>query len=94
MSGQKLSEKEVKQCRERCEYEDKLLNSRTGIVLTFNGLAAIAIGISTIALSVRILIAVVVIVIDALWLPCGIEGALYIKILLKKNQRIRFYPDP
>ena len=66
MSGQKLSEKEVKQCRERCEYEDKLLSSRTGIVLTFNGLAAIAIGISTIALSVRILIAVVVIVIDTL----------------------------
>ncbi len=92
MADQKFSKDEVEKLRRRCEYEDKLLSSRTGIVLTFNGLAAIAIGISTIALPVRILIAVVVIVIDAIWLTCSIEAAMYIKQLLKRIDGSDFTP--
>ena len=41
MIDQKLSENKVKQITHRFKHEDQLLNSRTGIILTFNGLMAV-----------------------------------------------------
>jgi len=66
--------------RKRIEYEDQLLNSRTSVVLTLNGLMAIAASL-TIPPAARIAVAGVIIIVDLLWIPCAFEAYGYIKVL-------------
>ncbi len=65
------------------EYEDQLLNSRTAIVLTLNGLMAVAASFSLPA-AVRILTAIIIIIVDALWIVCSLDAQHYINTLTKK----------
>jgi hypothetical protein len=73
MSNGKLTKDEAKQFRRRIEYEDKLLNSRTNIVLTLNGLAAVAANFSQ-SIAVRLCISLVIMTVDALWLVCAVDA--------------------
>ena len=63
--------------RKRVEYEDQLLNSRTGIVLTLNGLMAVAASMS-LPVSAQIVTAAVIIIINALWIVCSLDAQHYI----------------
>ena len=66
--------------RARIEHEDKLLNQRTAIFLTANGLGAVAIGLNTLE-KADILLVVVASVVNILWLLCGIQNVLVLKNL-------------
>lgn len=75
--AEKLTEEEITMLRRRVEYEDQLLNSRTGIVLTLNGLMAVATSISLPEIA-RILVATTIIIVNVLWLVCSLDAQLYI----------------
>lgn len=66
--------------RKRVEYEDQLLNSRTSIVLTLNGLMAVAAGLA-IPSAARHAVAGVIIIVNLFWIPCAFEAYGYIKVL-------------
>jgi len=66
--------------RKRVEYEDQLLNSRTSIVLTLNGLMAVAASLA-IPCAARLAVAGVIIIVNLLWIPCPVEAYGYIKVL-------------
>lgn len=66
--------------RKRVEYEDHLLNSRTTIILTINGLMAVAASLP-IPDAVRLALAGVIIFVNLLWIPCALEAHGYIKVL-------------
>lgn len=66
--------------RKRVEYEDQLLNSRTSIVLTLNGLMAVAASL-TIAGAARLAVAGVIVIVNLLWIPCALEAYGYIRVL-------------
>jgi len=73
--------------RKRVEYEDQLLNSRTSIVLTLNGLMAVAAGL-TIPCAARLAVAGVIIIVNLLWIPCAVEAHGYIKVLTLQLKRL------
>lgn len=73
----KYTAEEVIALRRRVEYEDQLLNSRTAIVLTLNGLMAVAAGLSLPEIA-RIITAVIIIFVDALWIVCSLDAQHYI----------------
>ena len=75
----------VENLRARAEYEDGLLNSRMGVILTINGLAGVATGLSEVPM-VKLSVAILLIAINILWIPCGIESSSFIHAL---NVRIR-----
>jgi len=73
MPEPEISEEEARNVRKRVKYEDQLLNSRTGIVLTFNGLMAVAASFKLPGLA-RSSLVVVVIVINLLWFFCALDA--------------------
>ena len=75
-----LAPEDVTELRERVHYEDQLLNSRTNIVLTLNGLMAIAASFS-LPTGAKLVLAIVIIVVDALWIVCSLDAKHYIKLL-------------
>jgi len=66
--------------RARIEHEDNLLNQRTGLFLTANGLGAVAVGLNTLAGAGLLLVAVATLV-NLFWLLCGIQNAMVLKSL-------------
>lgn len=76
--AEKLTEKEITILQRRVEYEDQLLNSRTGIVLTLNGLMAVAAAM-TLPAAARIVTATVIIIVNVLWLVCSLDARDYLR---------------
>lgn len=72
-----LTEEQIASLRKRVEYEDQLLNSRTGIVLTLNGLMAVAASMS-LPVAAQVVTAAVIIIINALWILCSLDAQHYI----------------
>jgi ABC-type glucose/galactose transport system permease subunit len=72
-----LTEEQAVTMRKRVEYEDQLLNSRTGIVLTLNGLMAVAASLS-LPVAARIVTATVIIIVNTLWIICSLDAQHYI----------------
>ncbi len=81
MNEEKLSAEDVKVLRQRVEYEDQLFNSRTSIVLTLNGLMAIAAGLSLPG-PARLATAIVIILINLLWIVCALDAQHFIHSLI------------
>jgi hypothetical protein len=75
--AEQLTEVQTATLRRRVEYEDQLLNSRTGIVLTLNGLMAIAASMS-LPVAARIVTATVIVIVNLLWIVCSIDAQHYI----------------
>ncbi len=67
--------------RHRIEYETNILNSRTNIVLVLNGLAAVAANLDSAPQHVIVVIAVVIILVNVLWIVCARESRHYLKKL-------------
>jgi uncharacterized membrane protein len=82
MNEEKLK-KDVEALRERVKDEDQLLISRTSIVLTLNGLMAIATGIS-LPDYVRLTTAIVIILINVFWIVCALDAQNFIHSLIGK----------
>jgi hypothetical protein len=74
---EQLTEGQIATLRKRVEYEDQLLNSRTGIVLTLNGLMAVAASMS-LPVAARIVTAAVIVVVNVLWIVCSVDAQHYI----------------
>lgn len=68
--------------RNRIEHEDALLNQRTGLFLTANGLGAVAMGIRTVDDAVSLFLAVVLII-NAFWILCGLQSVLVLRRLTR-----------
>jgi hypothetical protein len=88
----KLSPDDAEKFRERVKYEDELLNTRTNIVLTLNGLGAIAMGTAADGGSlgsfyVPLSMSVLMIAIDVLWIVCAFEAASFIRALTVEIHR-------
>ena len=66
---QQQKQDKLKIIRKRVEYEDKLLNTRTTIVLTLNGLIAVAVTSSMLRNHARIWAMVFVMLLNLLMLP-------------------------
>ncbi|MCK4403825.1 MAG: hypothetical protein KAW02_01920 [candidate division Zixibacteria bacterium] len=78
------------------KYEDQLLYTRMNVVLTVNGLAAIAVGLEGITPWCRLCIAIIVLIMNILWLLCSTEGADFIRTIsreLKVQQLREFVPE-
>ena len=87
MTNMKLTQEDLRIIRERMKYEDGLLNSRTDLVLTVNGLVAIA---AVVDHTTNLWIfALIIVVIDFFWLWCSTEAWCFIHKLgsiLKEKQ--------
>ncbi len=79
---EKLEGKEIEMLHECMKYEDQLLISRTGIVLTFNGLMAVAAAMKLPA-PAKVVTVMVIIIVNALWLVCSRDA----------NHLIKYYHD-
>ena len=66
--------------RSRIEHEDNLLNQRTGLFLTANGLGAVAVGLGTFD-QANLFFVVVATLVNILWLLCGIQNVLVLNNL-------------
>ena len=75
-----LSPEEIGHYRRRVEYEDGLLNARTNLVLTLNGLGAVAVALALPPMA-RLLIAALMIIIDVCWITCAIDTWRFIREL-------------
>lgn len=75
-----LSHQDAEQFRRRVEYEDGLLNTRTNLVLTLNGLGAVAVALA-LPPPARLLIAALMIIIDVCWIVCAIDSLWFIREL-------------
>lgn len=78
-----MTEAEAREVRARVEYEDSVLNARTNIVLTLNGLFAIAVGLS-LPPGPKICATGIIIVLDLLWVNCALDALHLIKTLTGK----------
>ncbi|HUS89308.1 MAG TPA: hypothetical protein VMW91_08090, partial [Desulfosporosinus sp.] len=76
MTDKELSKEDTIALRDRVKYEDQLFNARTTIVLALNGLMAVAASLSLPG-GTRLSIALVIIVVNALWILCARETKLY-----------------
>lgn len=86
MTDKELSKEDTIALRDRVKYEDQLFNARTTIVLALNGLMAVAASLS-LPSGARLSIALVIIVVNALWILCALETKLYVKeITLRLEQ--------
>lgn len=81
MDNPQLSKEDAETFRNRIEYEDELLNSRTNIILTMNGLAAVAAGLS-LSGPARLSIAIIMISVNVLWIPRALEASKFIGALV------------
>ena len=78
------------------KYEDQLLYTRMGVVLTVNGLAAVAVGLQGITPWIRLCIAVIVLTMNVLWLLCSTEAADFIRTIgrkLETPELLEFVPE-
>lgn len=75
-----LAEDDIKRLRQRVEYEDDLLNTRTNIVLTLNGLMAVAASLS-LPHPAQLVAPLVIITIDILWIVCAFDARHFIHSL-------------
>lgn len=76
--------KDIETLRTRAKYEDGLLNSRTNIVLVFNGLLAAAANIASFSpnnIPAVFGIAVFALLFNVLWLPCALQHGSYMGLL-------------
>ena len=76
--------KDIETLRTRAKYEDKLLNSRTNIVLVFNGLLAAAANIASFGqgnIPAVFGIAGFALLFNVLWLPCALQHGSYMGLL-------------
>ena len=98
MTDKELSKEDTIALRDRVKYEDQLFNARTTIVLALNGLMAVAASLSLPG-GTRLSIALVIIVVNALWILCARETKLYVKEItlrlvqskhLSIDEKIRF----
>lgn len=64
--------------RARIEHEDNLLNQRTALFLTANGLGAVAVGIGSPGGGFVLFISIASIV-NVLWILCGVQSVLVLK---------------
>ena len=79
----KYTAEEILELCRRVEYEDQLLNSRTTIVLTLNGLMAVAASCSLPNTS-KIIIALIISVVNMLWIVCSLDAQRYIHGLITR----------
>lgn len=77
MADERQSKDALRAYRDRMKYEDKLLNTRTNIVIAMNGLAAVAVGLK-LQSSAKIVVAGAVIVIDLIWTVCASDALYFI----------------
>lgn len=73
MTGQQYRPEDFQKFRDRIVYEDQMLNQRTGIVLTINGLVAIA-NVIDLNNDTPILLPIAIFIINVFWLLCAIEA--------------------
>lgn len=83
MEQRKLTAEDAITLRKRVEYEDQLLNSRTGIVLTLNGLMAVATSLN-LPPRVSLIPAAVIILVNIFWLPCALDAYNFIRDLTRR----------
>ncbi len=86
-----LTQDEVLALRKRVEYEDQLMNSRTSIVLTLNGLMAVAASFQLPQVA-KLLIAIIIIIVNALWIICSLDAQRYIHSLISQIHTSEFMP--
>ena len=86
MTDKELSKEDTIALRDRVKYEDQLFNARTTIVLALNGLMAVAASLSLPG-GTRLSIALVIIVVNALWILCAHETKLYVKKITLRLQQ-------
>ena len=75
-----MTQAQLSELRKRVEYEDQLLNSRTSIVLTLNGLMAVAASFS-LPSPARLVTAIIIISINLLWIVCSLDAQHFIHSL-------------
>ena len=83
MTNTNLSAEDVTALRRRVEYEDQLLNSRTSVVLTLNGLIAVAASLSLPGYA-RLVTVLIIIIINLLWIVCSLDAQHFIHSLSAK----------
>ncbi|MFW6145588.1 MAG: hypothetical protein ACOC4Y_02185 [bacterium] len=66
--------------RRRAEHESQLLLNRTGVILTFNGLVAVAVGWSPMS-GITLTFLAAIIAINLLWILCGVQTNRWLKTL-------------
>jgi hypothetical protein len=88
MANMPLSKEDGERFRRRVEYEDDLLNTRMNIILTMNGLAAVAVGLSLPA-PARLIVAIIMIIADASWIPRALEASRFIGALTQRLKESR-----
>src|SRR5207248_1032196 len=81
-----LSKEDAQSFRKRVEYEDSVLTARTNIVLTFNGLSAVAVGLSLPG-ATRLILAIIMVVINLLWIFHAWEANRFIGDLINKMRQ-------
>jgi len=86
-----LKEDDVTQLRQRVEYEDDLLNTRTNIVLTLNGLMAIAASMS-LPSTAQLVGSLVIIIVDILWIVCAFDSRHFIHSLTASINESSYVP--
>ena len=82
MTDQQYKLEDFEKFRDRITYEDQMLNQRTGIVLTVNGLVAIA-NVLHSNNDTPILLPIAIFIINVFWLLCAIEAWRFIARLSK-----------
>lgn len=80
MSNSNLNENDAATVRERVKYEDQLFNARSTIILTLNGLMAVAASLQ-LPDGARLAVAIVIIVINILWINVALDAKQYIQEL-------------
>jgi hypothetical protein len=83
MTTTPLSKDDGERFRHRVEYEDDLLNTRMNIILTMNGLAAVAVGLALPG-PARFIVAIIMIIADAFWIPRAVEASRFIGALTQR----------
>ena len=83
MSDVRFTASEVERIRERVKYEDGLLIGRTNVIITFNALAAVAVGLGVSGTS-KAVIAGTVLLINFLWIWRARDAASYIALLSRR----------
>ena len=81
---------ELEAIRDAMRYEDGLLNNRTALILTFNGLMAIATAFSgDKGITLAKWLALIVFLLDVLWLLCALEAWCVIREFRKTLEKMR-----
>ncbi len=84
-----MSIKKIETLTKRIQYEDSVLNTRTGIVLTFNGLMAIAVS-QNLPGCPKFIASLIVFILNLLWLTCSIEAWLVIRSLIRPIRKAKY----